>query len=381
MTTDLSPDENSGFRLMQRACIFGHHVPMAILRLLLPALSVLSLLTWPVTGFGLADGPVRTLRVLAWPGYADPEVVTAFEQRHAVRVDLTLVATDEALWEKISTRRGEDFDVFAVNTAELQRYIDGGLVQALDTAAIANVRRQLPRFRDPRGIAGLTRGGKVYGVPYTYAEMGLIYDRSQFAQPPDSITALWDPRLRGRVLAYDGGGHNFSLAAMALGKPSPFRLGEADWPKAVERLVALRRNVLGFYAQPDEAAHLFRKHRVALLFANYGTQQVQALKAAGADIGYVIPKEGALAWLDCWVVAAGARDMSLAYAWIDHLLGDQASGLLVTRQGLASTIAEPPNRGGGDRLIWLEPMEDTTRRNKLWARIISGDSATRVLSP
>lgn len=354
---------------------------MAILRILLASLAVLSLLAWPATGFGLAEEPVRTLRVLAWPGYADPAVVKAFEQRHGVHVDLTLIATDEALWEKISADQGADFDVFAVNTAGLQRYIGTGLVQPIDTAAIPNMQRQLPRFRQAAGIAGLSRDGKVYGVPYTYAEMGLIYDRSQFKQPPDSIAALWDPRLRGRVLAYDGGGHSFSLAAMMLGKPSPFRMDEADWPRAVERLIALRRNVLGFYAQPDEATHLFRKHRVALLFANYGTQQVQALKAAGADIGYVIPKEGALAWLDCWAVTQGAKDMALAYAWIDHMLGDMASGLLVTRQGLSNTIAEPPGGATGDRLIWLEPMEDPARRDRLWARIISGDSAARVFGP
>jgi putative spermidine/putrescine transport system substrate-binding protein len=366
---------------MQRTPYFGHHAFMAIMRILLPALSMLSLLAWPTTGFGLAEGPVRTLRVLAWPGYADPEVVKTFEQRHGVHVDLTLIATDEALWERINGKRGGDFDVFAVNTAELQRYIDRTLVQPIDAAAIPNTRRQLPRFRKVEGIAGLTRDGKVYGVPYTYAEMGLIYDRSQFARPPDSIAALWDPRLRGRVLAYDGGGHSFSLAAMMLGKPSPFRIDAADWPKAVERLIALRRNVLGFYAQPDEAARLFRKHRVALLFANYGNQQVQALRAAGADVGYAIPKEGALAWLDCWVVTQGTKDMALAYAWIDHMLDDQASGLLVSRQGLANTIAELPVGGGGDRLIWLEPMEDPARRDKLWARIISGDSAARVLAP
>lgn len=354
---------------------------MAILRILLASLAMLSLLAWPATGFGLAEEPVRTLRVLAWPGYADPAVVKAFEQSHGVRVDLTLIATDEALWEKISADQGADFDVFAVNTAGLQRYIGAGLVQPIDTAAIPNVQRQLPRFRKAAGIAGLSRDGKVYGVPYTYAEMGLIYDRSQFKRPPDSIAALWDPRLRGRVLAYDGGGHSFSLAAMMLGKPSPFRMDEADWPRAVERLIALRRNVLGFYAQPDEATHLFRKHRVALLFANYGTQQVQALKAAGAEIGYVIPKEGALAWLDCWAVTQGARDMALAYAWIDHMLGDMASGLLVTRQGLSNTIAEPPGGATGDRLIWLEPMEDPARRDRLWARIISGDSAARVFGP
>lgn len=364
---------------IQKTRHFVHHVTMSALRLLLPLLSLLPLLAWPAAASALADQPVRNLRVLAWPGYAEPEVVKSFEQRTGVRVDLTLVANDEALWEKISAHDGADYDVFAVNTAELQRYIDRQLVQPIDPAAVPNTQRQLARFRHVTKIPGLVRNGRIYGIPYTYAEMGLIYDRSQFSRPPDSITALWDPRLQGRVLAYNGGGHNFSLAAMTLGKDSPFRLDPGDWPRAVDRLIALRRNVLGFYSQPEEAARLFAKHRVALVFANYGTQQLKALQAAGADVGYAIPREGALAWLDCWVVSRGAQDPALAHAWIDHLLGDQASSLLVTRQGLANTITE--SAGGTGELRWLEPMEDPIRRDRLWARIISGDRAARVLAP
>jgi putative spermidine/putrescine transport system substrate-binding protein len=359
---------------------FGHHSTMSVSRFLWSLLSLLSLLAWPAAAaVAAADPPVRSLRVLAWPGYAEPEVVKSFEQRTGMRVDLTLVANDEALWEKISSHEGGDYDVFAVNTAELQRYIDRALVQPIDPAAIPNTKRQLARFRDVARIPGLLRKGAVYGIPFTYAEMGLIYDRAQFPQPPASIAVLWDPRLQGRVLAYNGGGHNFSLAAMTLGRVSPFRLEAADWPRAVDRLIALRRNVLGFYSQPDEAARLFARHKVALLFANYGTQQLKALQAAGANVGYVIPREGALAWLDCWVVTRGARNPALAHAWIDHLLGDQASSLLVTRQGLANTITE--SAGGTGDLRWLEPMEDPARRDRLWARIISGDRAARVLAP
>jgi len=325
--------------------------------------------------------PGKTLRVLAWPGYADPDVVESFEARHGVRVELSLISSDEALWQKIGANRGDDFDVFAVNTAELQRYIDRALVQPVDQSAIPNTRRQLPRFRDLAAIAGLTRQGKAYGIPYTYSEMGLIYDRSQFERPPDSIEALWDPRYRGRVLAYNGASHNFSLAALVEGSASPFRIEAGAWPRVVDRLIDLRRNVLAFYTDPDEAVELFRGHRAALLFANYGMQQVQLLKAAGADIGYVVPREGALAWLDCWVISRGARDRALAHAWIDHMLDAQVSGLLTRRQGLANTIAAAPGNRPGDRLLWLQPVEDVARREQLWQRIVSGDRAGKVLAP
>lgn len=338
--------------------------------------------------FGLFAGSVQAsgvLRVLAWPGYADEEVVRSFERVSGVRVELSIVDSDESLWQKVSANGGRDFDVMAVNTAELQRYIAAGLVQPVDPARIAGTRRQLPRFRQLSEIPGLVhvRKGRTeaYAIPYTYSTMGLIYDRRQFAAAPTSISTLWDPRYQGRVLAYGGGSHSFSLAAQSLGVASPFRLQGGQWAQAVDRLIELRRNVLGFYTRPEESVRLFLRHRTALMFANYGLQQLHMLRAAGADVGYVIPREGALAWLDCWAITRGARDVALAHAWIDHLLGDTASGLLVRRQGLANTLVESDAGGPADRIVWLAEVEDAARRERLWARIHSGDRAARVLAP
>jgi putative spermidine/putrescine transport system substrate-binding protein len=314
-----------------------------------------------------------TLRVLAWPGYADSDIVKVFEKRFNATVHVSIVASDENLWERVSANRGGDFDVFAVNTAELKRYVDAGLVSPVDLARIPNVAHQQPRFRDRAAIPNLARGSDVYAVPYTYSEMGLIYDRKQFQQPPDSISALWDPRFKGRVLAFDTGGHNFSIAALALGKANPFQLDETGYRDAAARLVALRRNVLTFYSLPEESVQLFRDHKVALLFANYGTQQVQQLKKAGADIGYVIPKEGALAWLDCWTLTRGVKNKALAEAWINYMLEKPAGRALTERQGLANTVDAGSIDEHRNKIIWLEPVEDASRRSAMWGRIVSGD--------
>lgn len=113
-----------------------------------------------------AWGATPVLRVLAWPGYAEPEVVKQFEQRHGVRVEVTTVNLDVTLWQKVSQNNAA-YDVFAVNAAELQRYIAAGLVQPLHPELIPNTRRQLARFRDLSAIPGLTRAGKAFGIPYT----------------------------------------------------------------------------------------------------------------------------------------------------------------------------------------------------------------------
>ena len=127
--------------------------------------------------------------------------------------------------------------------------------------------------------------------------------------------------------------------------------------------------------------HLFMHHGAALMFANYGMQQVHQLKEAGADIGYVIPQEGALAWLDCWSITRDARDIQLAQGWIDHLLDEQASRLLVERQGLSNTLNDEDGGRPKGQSVWLQPPEDTAWREKLWSRIRSGDRLSRVLAP
>lgn len=316
----------------------------------------------------------RTLRVLAWPGYADSDVVDAFERRYKVKVEVTLVGSDEVLRSKIAANGGADFDVIAANTAEIHNYIRQGLLQALTPGRISNTAQQLPRFRDYSRIPDIRMNGKLFAIPFVWSDMGLIYDRQQFSQPPDSINAMWDPKYRGRVLAFNTGNHNFSLASLTLGG-DPFQIKPEDFPAVTERLVALRRNVLTFYSLPEEAADLFRRHDVALIFANYGRQQLKQLQDAGADVGYVIPREGALAWLDCWAISHGARDTALATAWINYMLEPQVSHLLSQRQGLANTIEDSNGASNSGKLIWLRPVEDDRRRAVLWQRIVSGERA------
>lgn len=326
-------------------------------------------------------GAQPVLRVLAWPGYADPDVVQGFEKRTGAKVEITTIDTDEALWTRINANQGADFDIFAVNTAELQRYLQRNLVSDIDPSAIPNLRRQLPRFAQAQKIPGIVHAGKRYAVPYTYSEMGLIYDRSQVSTPPQSLQALWDPKYQGKVLLYNGGVHNFSLAALALGSKTPFEIQPTQWAPTVDKLIALRRNAMGFYTQLEDSIAWFQNRKIAIMFANYGSQQYQQLQAAGINVGYIVPEEGALAWLDCWVITRGARDRALAHTWINYMLEEFPGKVLLSRQGLSNTTSISPYLGPEDKLLWLQPPPQIDRRNALWERILSGDRASKVLAP
>src|SRR5674476_1460763 len=126
---------------------------------------------------------------------------------------------------------------------------------------------------------------------------------------------------------------------------------------------------------------MLTEHSVALLFANYGSQQLKQLRDAGADVGYVIPREGALARLDCWAITRGVKNQRLAESWINYTLEPSVSEELTRRQGLASTIEASPLIVKSDKLIWLKPVENAQRRALLWNHIISGDLPEKFLAP
>ncbi len=315
----------------------------------------------------------ETLNVLAWPGYADADLVQIFEKRFNVNVEVTTIDTDDAMWNRLTEDNGTKFDVFAVNTAQLQRYIEHNISIPLTLSNIPNTARQMPRFRNLSAIPGLTRNGKVYAIPYTYSAMGMIYDRKVFPIPPDSFSLMWDKRFQGRVLMYAGSEHNFSLSALVLGMENPFQIPDADFNRVSQHLISLRRNVLTYYEKPQDATSLFMQNNIALLFANYGLQQVTQLQDAGADIAYVIPREGALAWLDCWSVTRFAENKNLAEAWINYMLEEPVSHALTQRQGLPNTLEDPTNLLQTDKLIWLQQVKNSAKRKVLWDKIISGE--------
>jgi putative spermidine/putrescine transport system substrate-binding protein len=322
-------------------------------------------------GYSAPVHAIDTLRILTWPGYADNDMVKAFEKHYSVKVEVTFVSSDQVLRSKISANQGRDFDVFAANTAEMHFYMEQQLVQPLRLANIPNASRQLPRFRNT-AIPGITRAGVFYAIPYTYAEMGLIYDRQQFKEAPASLSILWDQKYQGRVLMFNDSSHNFSIASLMLaGKP--FQIEDQKFASLARHLIALRRNVLSFYTLPEESVELFRRHRIALLFANYGKQQLKMLRDAGADVGYVIPREGALAWLDCWAITRTAKNQRLAESWINYTLDKKNSAEFSRRHGLANTIEVDSANKESDKIIWLEPVENDSRRAALWSSIISGD--------
>jgi len=311
----------------------------------------------------------KELRILAWQGYADDDWVKEFEKQTGADVSVVFIGTDDEIWAKIKGSEGKDFDLFAVNTAQLQRYIDAGLTTPYDLSKIPNLKEALPRFRDLTQVNGVMRDGKVYAIPLCFDSIGLIYDTDKVKPAPTSMEVLWDPKYKGKVLAYDNGEHNFSFTALTLGIQDPFHLTPEQMEQVKAKLIELKKNVLSFYTTADEALQIYQNNDVALIWANYGQQQVKAMQDAGAHVAYVNASEGALAWLDTWAMTSGVQDKDLAEQWVNFVLQKKIGQQLSERTGFGNTVVPAPSAGEKDKLVWLQMVEDPLKRSDMWNEI------------
>lgn len=338
------------------------------------------ILNWPATAVAIAvllaagqqaigTSAAEELRILAWEGYADDDWVKEFEAESGADVSVVFIGTDDEIWAKIKGSEGKDFDLFAINTAQLQRYINAGLTTPFDLDAIPNLKDALPRFRDLAKVEGVMRDGKVYAIPYAFDSIGLIYDTDKVTTPPTSMDILWDPKYKGKTLVYDNGEHNFSFTALTLGVADPFHLSDEQMAQVKAKLIDLKHNALTFYTTADEALQIYQNNDVALIWANYGQQQMTAMKEAGAHVAYVNPKEGALAWLDTWALTSGVKNKALAEKWVNFVLQHKISGALSERTGFGNAAVPTASANEGDKMIWLDFVEDPLKRTDLWNEV------------
>lgn len=311
----------------------------------------------------------KELRILTWEGYAEPDWVEPFKAATGANVSIVYTGSVDEMFAKMQGSKGADFDVVAFDTSSFARYIDGGLLQPLDMAKIANAQQIVPAFQK---VEPIMRGDKHYGVPFAWGSLPLVYDAQAFPTAPESWAVMWDEQYAQQMIALDDANNSIVLAALVLGLKDPYKLSDDEFTQVKEKLIAQKKLLLTYYAGFDEGVNIFAQNKIKLMFS-MGEPQVPALTAKGVKAALTIPKEGAIGWLDCWVISAGAKDVDLAHQWINACLDKKVGNLLTTKKSYGNTTDDDANKQAamtyGDRLSWLLTPENFEKRVAIWNEV------------
>ncbi len=253
------------------------------------------------------------VRVLNWQGYGTDEAwgVEAFEAATGHTVVHDYFNSEQEMLTKLRTSPGA-YDVVLINSAFTQQAAEEGLIQPIDPSAISNFGDLSPGLRD---AAEFRHDGELYGVAWTWGLTSIAYDTEE-VDPGDSIQILWDPAHADNVALRDDSVENVYLAALATGQ----NMNDPDDLDAIrEKLRALKPQLRTYWSSEDEWNKEFAADTFDVAVYWSGSASRSA-KAYGLPVGYLIPQEGAIAWLDGLSVAADAPNAEGARMFIDYMV-------------------------------------------------------------
>ena len=287
------------------------------------------------SGDGAAGGgDGKVLNVYNWSDYVAEDTIREFEAATGIKVNYDVYSENETLETKLTTGSSGYDVVFPSARPFAQRQIKAGLFAPLEKAL-------LPHWShlDTDVLAGLADidPGNAHVVPYMWGTtgLGINVEKVQAAlgadAPIDSWALLFDPANAAKLAScgihvLDDEQEAFGAALIWLGK-DPNAGAEGDIELVKQAYAAIRPHVRTFNNAAYKDALANGDACVVMGYSgDIGQARDVAAEAAEAtgkpppDIRYVIPKEGAIRWVDVMGIPRDAPHAANAHAFIDYLL-------------------------------------------------------------
>jgi spermidine/putrescine transport system substrate-binding protein len=326
-------------------------------------------LSWAVLALLFVAGQTRAepqkLRILTWADYVPADLVEAFTKETGIPVEVTL-SNNEEIISKLRATGGAGYDLAQPSQdriTSVQR--DFEIYKPLDLSKI-----KLDEFQ-PGLLAIVKRNatidGKLYALPYLWGTDGLVVNTkyTTIADYPDlcrpDLKGKTSIRLRRPILM---------AFAFASGK-DPFALyGDtkaytALMEQVTGQLIACKPNFKFFYDNKDQLLNGIRAGEVwaAAMWDTGGW----TLNRENPDIKYVVPRSGALGWIDTFALPARGRNDAAAYAWINFTMRPENAARVIKSVGnFSAAKGTAPFVDARLRAQFVESLPESAMKNVHW---------------
>ncbi len=265
------------------------------------------------------------LTVFEWSGYELPEFWQPFADQYPdVEVDFSFFADDAEAIAKLQT--GFEVDVVHPCYSWLGQYIDAGLVQPIDTSRLRNWSGIIPELAKLGEV-----DGEQYFIPWDWGYETTLARTDKVQEVPDSYADLWDPQYAGHVSMYDAAESVWVVTALALGL-DPYDTTPEQQQQIKQKMIELKPNLLNYWTDYSEIVQLVASGDVWLA-SNAWNDAYVLLQEENIPVEYTTPKEGRLGYVCGYVISSQAKNLDLAYAYIDAAIAPQSMANLSNMYG------------------------------------------------
>lgn len=271
-----------------------------------------------------AAQPAQKLYVYNWTEYITSNLLKKFAKETGIEVVYSTYESNEEMYAKLKLNQSaaQPYDIVVPSNHYVQRLIREGLVRQLDLTKL-DVKNIIPgtlnRPFDPENK---------FSVPYTYGFTTLAVNKvdDSFNQL-SSWADLWKPEYKDLVLIRDQR-DVFSMALKSLGL-NPNTTDEADIQKAYEHLKTLVNKVKTYNSDAPEVPFVNGDVNIGMIWSGSAFRGQVDLPT----LDVVWPTEGAIEFIDSFMIPKDAKNVDAAYKFINFLLQPENAAEVVKALG------------------------------------------------
>ncbi|GAA6150403.1 extracellular solute-binding protein [Pseudooceanicola nitratireducens] len=251
------------------------------------------------------------LKIYAWGGSIDPELVDAFSNEYDVQVSVDAYTSNEDLLTKLQSGHS-GYDIVAPSQHFVKIMIDEGLLKDIDAASLDAASevedRWMGQWWDPENR---------YTIPFAYGTAGFAVNRDLYDGPIDSWSYYFEPAegLQGKIANLSYPDEVVGAAQLYLGVEFCTE-DAAEMKKVYDLLVAQKPHVAAYVS--DNIDNRLVTGEVAAHFWWDG-EAMKTRVTKGANIEFAMPKEGLVGWLDSLAVPADSENVENAKLFINFM--------------------------------------------------------------
>lgn len=279
----------------------------------------------------VAANATEKLYVYNWTEYVPSSLLEQFKKETGIEVIYSTFESNEEMYSKLKLSNSTGYDIVFPSSYYVGKMAKEGMLAELDKSKLTNLKNVTSDLMgkpfDPENK---------YSLPYVYGLTGIGVNAADI--DPSTLSSwgdLWREEYKGKVLLMNDSREVFHIALLLDGK-SPNSTNEEEIKTAYERLTKLLPNVLVFNSDSPEMPYLQGEVQVGMQWSG----SAHRAKAENKDLQFIFPKEGAVLWMDNYVIPKNAANKEAAYKFIDFLLRPESAKEVIETMGFSM-----PNEG------------------------------------
>ena len=279
----------------------------------------------------------KTLNLLNWGEYLDPELKAAFKKETGITIKETPVTSNE---EMLIQLEADDcpYDLCIPSDYAVERLISKNRLAEINYDNIPNIANIDEKFMK---LSSVFDPGNKYSVPYTWGVLGILYNTKMVDEADiGSWDLLWNEKYSGEIYMYNSIRDAMAAALCKCGY-SINTSNEDEINAAADALIEMKPIVQAWLTDDVKESMIAESGAIALVYSGDAVWCMDP-DEGNEDLSFYVPSEGSNVYFDNIVIPANTKKKDMAEQFINFLLDPEVAAQNTEYIGYSSPNAKVP---------------------------------------